>query len=316
MMKYDLDAVLVGEDHSNWEHSYRSVKIIRRYKPERILYEYFNKKNLFIFLNKEEEIGQSLRGICEKHEMSLEEAGFTEEKLNIEKLKEQLLRVLIYTNPVGLDGKLEQYYTFRDLTYLPIYASTYEKIVSMPLVTYHPAILDYLLKILKKKRKEFGKGLSSEKASKLDKIASILKRVKSASKSFRKSLQVLKLKAYIILSAVYEVGAKIGVCDLEPEEKYKKRREFLEGKISWRDYNNFREMVMADSIEKYVKERQTDAPIIAIMGKAHVKNVAKLLEDRGIRCKVIELRDTIEDRELKIYIKLMYSINFVDDNLE
>ncbi|HID06237.1 MAG TPA: hypothetical protein EYP10_03725, partial [Armatimonadetes bacterium] len=36
-------------------------------------------------------------------------------------------------------------------------------------------------------------------------------------------------------------------------------------------------------------QRHIDAPIIAIMGRAHVKNVAKLLEDRGIRCKVIEL---------------------------
>ena len=82
--------------------------------------------------------------------------------------------------------------------------------------------------------------------------------------------------------------------------------EYLEGKISWENFNNPREKAMADYIEKYVKKRQTRSPIIAIVGKRHVKNVEDLLKNRGIRYKAIELEDTIKDTEIRSYIKQLY----------
>jgi len=362
MVGTSLDAVIIGECHGHGEQPYKIVDIILRYKPEYVLYEAFSKKDVSNLLNKKNEMTISLLDLFKIYRISPEEAGFTKEVLNKEKLKEQLLKVMMNVSPDNIFRKIYLYHTFIDLKYLLKNLKTYEDIIREPLAAYHPAILDYFLEILKNKCGELKeleeKLLNSGQHNKylnvlnthlkFENMYKIIEYIKVISKSYREYLLDPTPRVSIILSAVYKVGAKIGECDSDEHkmaaiENYRQhlKKLYKLGKLlvrspdnnhkssdikkleneieelagQWYNLNNLREEAMANSIEKYVKKRKTNAPIIAIMGKAHAKKVAKLLKERGIRCKVIELRDTVEDPELKEIMGLMYSINFIGDYL-
>jgi len=232
-----------------------------------------------------------------------------------------------------LSRDLYIHYTFIDLEYLPTYANTYEKIVSRPLAAYHPAILRYIFNIILN-------------LIQIEDIVYTIKRAINVSENFRKKLQDMRPIDYIILSAAKRVGAKIKdydynlnniniVVDLvekelkehlgdfyDPKNLIKTVKNLIDRAIAEKliklnpedllkfeklkvediyDLKNLVEIAIANSIEKYA-----NSPIMAIMEKSYVRDVAKILEDRGIRCKVIEPKGSIKKQELIEYVRRKY----------
>ena len=325
MVEDNIDFTLVGLWYLDLRQVYEIANLIEIYKPKYILYSGFYQEG--------EKIGLSLQELCERYGTSPREIGLTEKVLNREKFGRRLLGAVAYTNLKGLSRDLYIHYTFIDLEYLPTYANTYEKIISTPLAAYHHAILKYIFNTILN-------------LIQIEDIVSTIKRAINVSENFRKKLQDMRPIDYIILSAAKRVGAKIKdydynldniniVVDLvekelkehlgdfyDPKNLIKTVKNLIDRAIAEKliklnpedllkfeklkvediyDLKNLVEIAIANSIEKY-----SNSPIMAIMEKSYVRDVAKILEDRGIRCKVIEPKGSIKKQELIEYVKRKY----------
>ncbi|HIP66642.1 MAG TPA: hypothetical protein EYH09_00765, partial [Candidatus Nanopusillus sp.] len=83
MTEKTLDVILIGETHTDLKQAYEIAKIIKKYKPEYVLYEGFDKDYSSIV----EKAGLSLQELCEKYQMPLEDMGLTKDVLNKDKLR-------------------------------------------------------------------------------------------------------------------------------------------------------------------------------------------------------------------------------------
>ena len=308
----DVIVVAVGECHMCLKQGYDIYKIIKKYRPMYVWCEGFNKENISSFLKNPVE--RSLRELSIKYKVDLSDI-LTEDTLSRKKLKELLLEEIKAIDPSTGCGKIYMHNTIIDLRKFP--KMTYQDIINMSSAALPPAVLNYTIKMLEEKSKELERDLIGNILDILhiNDIKSILTRAKSVSLHFR-VLHDVRSRGYMITSAAKRVGAKIGVLDTDQNTEHAKYEKLLEGKISWEDYITSREKLIADSIEKYVeqakeyvrKEGQTNASIVAIMGWGHVRNVAEILEDRGIGCKVIELDSSIRDPELYRLMEAAYQI--------
>lgn len=291
MERKNIDALLVKVWKPDIEQIYKAARLIQKYKPEVVLYAGF-------YSEKED---PSLQRICEEHGISPEEAGFTEKALNKEKFKEQLLKTLMYASSDKIGERWYRYCTLKDLAYLPVYAGTYEKIINTPLAAYNPGILRYLSEIVKNKKEEIGEDVCKD-------IVNTIDSAERVSRSFREKLLDMRPIDCIIAAAAKEVGAKMEYCFVEEIKEYLKEDIPVNCIINMdKDaFINLRKKLIANSIERYVNERQTNSPIMIIV--EDVKNIAEPLEGIGIKYKVIELKRSIEDPELLNYATERYAV--------
>jgi hypothetical protein len=284
--KNDLELILIGEDHTDNKHPEEEAKLIETFAPEFVLFEGFDdwgpeKTQRFIEAYKI----ATLKELANLVHISPEDMGINQDTIHIlkRKIQEEHQAYTSIYEAKGREGKiLSERELKNDLKRIP---NSYTGLLNVPLYQLPMDALSGLKEIIIDSTTD-ETDLETKKQV-LD-VISKLERISSADQA--NSIDSSHVPIY---RAIAKINGQIVGCDIDKaglDYKAKEKQENFDQKLARIEENRERrETQMADIAQTYIRKRKTDAPLIEIVGKNHLKKDSHLirrLNAAGINYKI------------------------------
>jgi len=269
------DVIIYGENHTDDAHKTEQEDAIRHYRPEYVLMERLNNED------PEQTKGYNdlyshvtLREVAAKSDMSLEDLGITE----------------ALAKDIRDDTEAEPS--------RGIVPDTYDELIDTPVFEYNYSTVNKIREAVMQRSQEvaeqdieLGKAIF-QTGSYVRKLMTINPRERAAERVYRAGAQVGA--RFVGCDTDKSELPRMNTDDIDPEdrEEYAKRmNEYNQELASYVEgANDEREQTMGRRISEFSRKRNTNRPLVAIVGAEHVKGDSRVHEElrrQGVNYRVI-----------------------------
>ncbi|HIQ10073.1 MAG TPA: hypothetical protein EYH23_00975 [Euryarchaeota archaeon] len=320
------DIIVVGENHYDMSHAHTIARLIRKYKPEYLLLEGFSNRTREELedLVKRYKV-RTLEELCKHYGVPLEKLGINDgivyeinESAGIAFLKKMRHYMYVLGKRRGEAAKLAR----DDLRVEGHVPKNMDELMKTPLYFLHPVALEVLREKIADGWCRYGGVHDGERVLKL------LEHIRSYMRTGSED-DVIKVRRYdVMLSAAADVGAKVAGCDVRKPDLAKIGKQGVSESlikefsphcrpvVRWiirkytlstenfgenhPKYNEFitelcralrpvRDHTMCQNALEYAWSRTSGAPVMMVVGRAHVPGIHKRLKKWSVKHRVIKL---------------------------
>ncbi len=315
-MRKKPDVIIFGEGHVSEMDVKEQAKVIQRIKPEYVLCEGLDRseperfeKSLQVYKDL-----STLSRISERVGINLGDAGLDHSVMKTlkEKGKEEFARnVKFYGESFKKEGYNERKArsaaekTAKRDSREGVSPKNYKQLIQTPLYRMNISVLENLGKSVADKTEQYTNKDEFETANKAQRIHSAIVGFWHIVHLAQYDYSGQKKRTNELYHACAQAGAKLAGCDIEKEipktdfpadekdpekiaQSFENMRKSLEQYVS--NNNPQREMEMGKRIAEYAAKRKTGAPIIAIVGKHHIRSdsgIYEAINNAGLSYKAI-----------------------------
>jgi len=295
------DVIIIGEKHTDDGHAIDQARIIRRQKPEYVLSEGLDGLNPDDTQSVVDAYKMAtFSGLSRSVELSPEDMGVTKSVLPIIKGRVDQ-RAAQYRQFCKDDGCSDRVAVKTAEMYVKINGvvpSTFKQLLETPFYELHPEVHNALTAVIFEKAHAYAaqRDATYIRVSNIPRILAIFGDNDVDYRRFAR-----------IFHSVSQTGSRLAGCDIEKEPpKIDMPKEALSSITEYTakldkyiiENDNVREQEMGRRIAQYAKRRETNRPLVAIVGKGHTKRGSAIyhaLNEAGVKYRVLRQKSFSRD---------------------